>query len=134
MRKLRKKEVTEFPKVTLILVPELVRLLHLDSQPHATHSHKMVKHRFRCLHAVPSCSSLSSLLWDIQSCDSTTICPFTLYGHFSCFWGFAIMDSTVINCLVHTPGLIYSFQEFLFIIYPGVKVHLNKSILNYFPK
>lgn len=44
------------------------------------------------------------------------------------------MNSTVMNGLVRTPGLIYSFQEFHFIIYPGVKVHLNKLILNYFPK
>ena len=59
---LRNRAVTEFPKVTLTLVPELVWLSHLDSQPHATHSHKIVKHRCRCLHSLPSWSSLTSLL------------------------------------------------------------------------
>ena len=188
MRKLRNKAVTEFPKVTLILVPELVWLSHLDSQPHATHSHKIMKHRCRCLHSLPSWSSLTSLLsdiqasrvelvnpharagyvrdtgsipgwgrspgaghgnplqcsypenpctqepgglqamslqwvghnWsklaqDIQTCGFTTTHPFMLHGYLSCFWGFAIVNSTVMNSLVHISDFYLHF--------PGVPLH-----------
>ena len=81
MRKLRNKAVTEFPKVTLILVPELVWLSHLDSQPHATHSHKIMKHRCRCLHSLPSWSSLTSLLSDIQASRVELVNPHARAGY-----------------------------------------------------
>ena len=75
----------------------------------------------------------SNLAQDIQTCGCATTHPFMLHGYLSCFWGFAIVNSTVMNSLVHISDFIYIFQEFFFIIYPGVEVHLNKLIRNYFP-